>query len=726
MSSNYYELYVKDTFKLVKSLGIKSQRFAELVNSGVIADHGESSVDTNDQRSWKYYQNIAGRYHFTDTPMHIVSLDTRESIVFSKENLLMHHATKKAYVPGNVLYDDLINRYPNQLLLIMSIVFSPETDTFIDDAIAASDGQILYYDAQYIESNEATLMSEIQDWIYRHLHRWYVNSFDMTDEYYPIFVFANLHLLLIALIINCRLARCKTNEAHSFHIKQYLASHNGLDEFYDYMTKEQALFLYRNLNYIETNAGKNSVFQSLIENILTKRGLLAFEYVMRHDNSNSMDNPDTMNTPVYHRKALNYSEDSRSAKHYSHHTMLSKISDLAPYNQTYASFFENDMFDQVKFSQSGVLQTKMIEATITDYSKYAPYPLEEILFQHWVHWSLNGSYRSIVDIELPNTKKTIQLTTTDAFSLFVYCTAKISGVALNKSVRFGYTKVIRDVPTTKQEIVSKTNSKWISSKEIDHILAYRQIPGTLRSVESFYQKCHAIYTDAWAHHELIYRNQDGYCQTAFEIASGLLYQSGTDVLDLGTNFTEWLGSLNLDLSDYSNAELYDLANNIMLTSTGLKTHQGENIKQIQRAMIEIMRRLCSYSVLFMVDKTDSYLEYIRIPTPITLSIVEKEYDVSYVENTDIFVLDTNGTESGTEYVNISKFDEIRSVCMEKSVSKINDTVIGTISSLPVDLGHSYVKITDGQVLSSTTTDTFVPSQEQLMKTSKVVGSWLNS
>ena len=47
-------------------------------------------------------------------------------------------------------------------------------------------------------------------------------------------------------LLNLRLQNVK-HMAHGYHIKQY--SHNKLDIYYDYMTKKQQLFFYRNIKH---------------------------------------------------------------------------------------------------------------------------------------------------------------------------------------------------------------------------------------------------------------------------------------------------------------------------------------------------------------------------------------------------------------------------------------------------------------------------------------------
>lgn len=145
MSNARYKLYVDDVLLLARSIVLKSESTANSINQ-FFRDSGAAEVFEEQPETWKYYLNLAGEYHSTDTRMFVTSLDTREMIEFSKANLVEHRATKRGYLPGTRFYKELVRKYPNQIDLIQGILEPID----IQQAIAARDGEILSYDTNLV------------------------------------------------------------------------------------------------------------------------------------------------------------------------------------------------------------------------------------------------------------------------------------------------------------------------------------------------------------------------------------------------------------------------------------------------------------------------------------------------------------------------------------------------------------------------------------------------
>lgn len=200
-SNNHYTLYIEQVLQLAETIVIKSTDSAEALNRYVADYYGSFMVDTTNPKSWKYYMNISGQYHETDTEMTVVSMDTLEPIVFSKETLALHRATARAYAYGTRQYRELVSQYPNQEMLILGILYPVDIDT----AIAADNGQILGYPPGLVEENEYSFIVKLQAWINGYIGRWVNTQYGLSDELYPATWLGIMYLQLVPTILNIRL-----------------------------------------------------------------------------------------------------------------------------------------------------------------------------------------------------------------------------------------------------------------------------------------------------------------------------------------------------------------------------------------------------------------------------------------------------------------------------------------------------------------------------------------
>lgn len=273
-----YGVYLEEIFKLAKTMVIHSTESADAVNAGIITQYGSQAVNAWDKTTWKYYQNISGEYHWSDTPMQIVSIDTLETIDFTVDNLKVHTSTWTAYQYGSRYYNNLLALHPDQEQLILGILYPVDIDT----AINADEWKILFYDRKLIAENEDTLIDDLQSWINRFQMRWHNKDYHHADPYYQAAQHAILYMQLPLVIANLRLKRIHTNEVHSFHIKQHLASNYRLRPYVEYMTLKQQLYLYRNIRYLERHAGYQDNLDQLIDVMLTQRNIPISSYTIKH------------------------------------------------------------------------------------------------------------------------------------------------------------------------------------------------------------------------------------------------------------------------------------------------------------------------------------------------------------------------------------------------------------------------------------------------------------
>ena len=597
IDDHYYRIYYTDCVKLAMTVVVKLNTTIDMINQLIKLKYGEESVDTNDPSSWKWYLNVSGEYHFTDKMMFVRSLDTQEEIPFTKWMLDEHPATREAYQYGTRYCRLLLERYPDQETLILGILYPANMNTALD----AEDGDIISYPKYLIESQEETLIDDLNSHNKNHLARWRVEAFGYTHSLYLIAESAVLYSTLLPKILNLRVARCKTHEAHSFHIRMYLASHGRLDQYLPYMTLKQSLFLYRNINYIEKHAGRLDTFYWLIERLLTERNIPISEFSIRHLDS---FREDYRTNYLLRKKPINTQYNVPEKDFFTLDEVLNKEKVTAPYNETYSDIYRDSIDIDITNSPSSVVQTKDLESSMVDRTDSRPYTLSEVLIDHWAYLSQYGGYRSVFVIHKDVlTGELISLSTRDAFIYFMYVLAKRAGITLEVIPSWYANKIIRNPRPTIDELKQHIASDYLPQPNLVESLL-QQCPRyeNTNSRLKFYQWSKRVY-DTYLHHAGVISN------TQTPIGRGMVKMvcdrltMGYDVIfeETGIQYSQWLTQRGLSLDGYELEDIDKLIANLIEGSTGHRIDETRLLKNIQKAMVSILRQLSSYSIQLIND-----------------------------------------------------------------------------------------------------------------------------
>ncbi len=601
MSTNYYAIYIASCVQLASTIVIKSTDAADALNNYVSSPAIDYAVDLLDPTEWKYYLNLSGEYHPTDTVMTITSLDTLEPIVFSKENLAVHIATAAGYAYGTRYYKQLVAQYPFQEMLILGILYPVD----INEAIAAADGTILGYPPGLVEENEYHLISKLQTWINGYKARWTNQQFGISDSLYPATSLGIMYLNLLPAIITIRLSACKTNEAHSFHVHQYLASHGFLDTYINNMTLSQTLFFYRNINYIELNAGKQATFKWLVDNIMTVRGLPLAEFSMRHDLTNMPGSIYPALTFV--KTPINSIVSPDQITSVGLNEMLTLEAPLARDNALYQPDDLVSIQEVMENSLSDNLMTKVLESSMVDYENDTPYTLTDILLAHWVYLSVNGNYVAYINITNPKSGDVIALSALDAFTLAWYAFCYSVGLVLDVVPPVFAKRVQRFMPirpngppvgpATVADIMTVVDPNYVSQATATQALSMQPVIGNIISTEAFYTTCTQIYAAAQMQRNLCALQEH---MLARGYVHGMISRIYSDnicqLAPPGTLYADWFTARTIDVSTLSASDFGTLYTNIVNQATGMALNQTSTLQELQTAMINLLSQLSSYSI----------------------------------------------------------------------------------------------------------------------------------
>lgn len=598
MLEDYLKIYEADTIRLAKLLTIKFSDIATLMNERLLMTYGSEAVDTTQPNTWKYYLNISGEYHPTDKLMTVYSLDTAETILFSKENLQLHTATKETYSKLKTEYYQLIDQYPEQELLIRGILFPSD----IDIAVNAEEGTILAYPNDLIEPREVTLIYDLETWIKNYLVRWNVQSFMTSDSLYVAAYQAVLYLNMVSRLFSLRSRRIHTHEVHSFHVRAFLGSHGRLDRYYDYLTEKQRLWLYRNLPYIENHSGIKPVFESLIEHLLTERHIPIAEFTARQ-----YIGFDEKYYPNYHyrKKPLNTTYNIPEKNYYTIDEIEIKEQDLAPGNKEYWNFYHDKIEKKFQNSGNAVMLTKDLESFMYDYSNSVPHSLPSLLLNEWAYRSYTEDYRSLITFKDPNQTRSYTMTTDVAYIYFMYLMYQSIGYPLTTlplTVGFSVNKLhkLDTFDITKMTEVVHFNNKESIASELKTNMPKAEF---FYSTQQFFNYVYKLYQNRISHWLTISNRGSMYDRGEMQIMIDQMFF--TSILDFKNHprlnpnqlsMTEWLTANHLPQDELTKEQRLNLMAAIFDKATGQNIDKTKQLKYIQRAMIDILRQLSSYSI----------------------------------------------------------------------------------------------------------------------------------
>lgn len=650
-SENLYNLYVKNVIALAKTIVIKFDQVAESTNNLALSKGDLFALTNQDKYSWKYYQNMSGVYNSTDKIMYIQSLDGNGEIVFSKQNLELNPSTKTAYVYGSYYYKELVARYPDQEALIFGIIYPCDIDT----AINAKDGTILSYPSFLIEENETDFINKLQTWIYNHIDRWVIKGYTLTDDLYMACAVAQLTMNMIPAIMNIRLAACKTNQAHSYHVSQYLRSHGFIDFYLAELTREQALDFYRNIKYYERNSGFVNTFYTLIDLLLTKRQMPVYEYVFKQNdksisNSQSSDLSNLYSRHNFDRLPLNTYAQTNQYNSYTLADVFGLINKAADKNKQWRDSHEQDTFDQFTRSKTAYLKTKIIEVGLPATQINSARTPEFIFLQEWFARVCSGEYQADITITPPKVNGEIQLSQKSALALWIFCINR--AFAPKGDTNYPLLNIIPKILIDEAcftTLPQKSVVKYGISSLVDDIYFNEMFdltvipPQHITSVNAFKNYCGEVFRMDQAQYRLYSRQEDPRVRAQLEYVSNRLHRTyKASIMDLtGINYVDFFNQIGFNPNTYSGDEFFKLSELLFKEATGFDLDATDNPINIQKAMVALLKQLSSYSIL-LITNTD-------VVNTITATVATTRFfnfttileNTAYIDTAPVTVLNSN-------------------------------------------------------------------------------------
>ena len=642
MSNTLYQLYLKKVFNLASTMVVKMDAIAKVINFYVKA-YG-FPVNENDKTTWKYYMNLAGQYH----PLDLMLL--KQANNGASEKMLIKIAGNNGpadvdfttqlldpttgdvsianeYRYGGEYYQDLIRRYPNHEELILGIL----NPIPLSISINAKEGEILYCggylktiqnssvglrtyyaktqiegreDTLLIEDNESNLIPELQRYVDSVLTRWHNPDYEKTDTFYIHSVIGMLFSHLPNRILNIRLDNCHTPMVHSYHVHEYLESHGYLGKYGDVLPLKQRLFLYRNLNYIEANTGKQSTLNLLVDNLLSPLNIPLAGYTLQHE---MKLNPSTLTpTVVAVRNHINFKQSGSGDDIFDVDELLRREIPLARENSRDVLLIGKEIDEQVVNSTTNFLTTKVLESAMIDSTDKLPFPFVDVLMNLWLYSASTGNYTGTIFVTNPATADRLHLTPLNAFILMVYCINR--GWTGTELVNI---PVISSRLIPKQTLPDITLLRDVCQKDIIPDSLLTSLIGTtipalsFSSADNFFVGAKIIHKELMRRYHVYAAVEDIAGRAQAELACSKLYDLEVACTLSTLSYEQWFHQNGIVLNNLNNFQYINLAYDIIKHATGNRENTNEYLNQLQKAVIAILRQFTSYSVQIIRSINDS-------------------------------------------------------------------------------------------------------------------------
>lgn len=632
-NSFYVESYILETINLTKSIVIKNHQEAKLYNDYLIAQYPGYNVPS-DVKEWRYYQHLAGKYHSTDTTIRITSVDNGTTINLTKEALIVHKKTKAELLKFDLLYDDIVKKYPEQKLLVRSIIASP-IYTDLDKITKLPDYSIVAYDKTLIEENEHDVIPSLQERINNYKHIWLIPYYQNSDNLFLASQYHILYNFLVTSILAVRLENAKTMSAHSFHIRLYLASHFNLDKYQIFLTRRQQLYLYRNLLYFANRSGQNHVFRTLINELFNEHNVSVVSYVFHQ--RNALDSQ--MRTEyVYNQQLLNSKNLEHNTIDYSLDYLSGKESKVAPSNSIELTLNREVIDSENKNSRFSKLLTKDLETILIDETDSVAQKLMDTIVDYLAFLLKYNQVNFLTEITDPVTNVTYRLGCADLFKLFTICLYAAHNVKINEFPQYRIKKVFaRQMPSKDflLKLLYKKKFRYDTDTQtlLDAIPPYRNLITSFEFTE-FVTDIYKLNIGIW---EMLCNTSELDDNGQLALIADSITQEDLYTFD-GESVQTFLSRVGLrDPREYEKVNLQSYTFSILDSLFDKKLSYLNRLKKLQDALSQVFFKFNSYTVQLLNNYYNDDL--------LLAGIKDRRY--SYTSSTKwLTTVDTGGGSSG--------------------------------------------------------------------------------
>lgn len=647
MSKALYDIYEQSCMDLAKTLVLKSSAVANVFNATLIKNLWPAP--SSDMTTWRYYMNLAGEYHEYDEKylsneaipgrmtIKVASASGPIDAAFTRELIENDAVIANEYRYGSPFYQALVAKYPVCVDLIHGILNPVEKDV----AISAQEGEILYAGGyfktivnekrlfiprvlagrkppNYIEENEDNLLPKLEAFIQGTMSRWNNVDYHQNNDLFITSQLSILYMNLPGKILNIRLANCFTHMVHSYHVREYLESNGKLIRYVDSIPKQQLLWLYRNLRYLEKNIGKEETFQLLIDKLIDPLKMPLLGYELKHNLANqdaispAEDYPET----VMFRRALSEGGIALGDSNRAVSKVMNSQLKLARENSWNFDIRVQNVIDQMTYrSRSNLLPTKVIESSVTDDSQSIMYPLANVLFSLWAYQASRDEYVASVYVTHPVTGLRSLLSPKQCLVAYIYLITRDWEDPPSEIPELRLHNIPRHPTVSEPGVPAKASldffksqlGKYLSKAVITDLYGSNVPLEEPSTVGAFYEQAYEVYEELMRRYTITTKISDLTEKSVAEnLFNSLYFRATVRPATAGTTFDVWMEDSGMDLSTLTVEQRKALSNDILIAVTGSDAETSDvKLRKRQEAIINAMRYLSTYAIQYLTEVTGS-------------------------------------------------------------------------------------------------------------------------
>lgn len=604
------EDYIKQTIMFTNSLVIKSTCSALAINKRLLTG-GLGPSSSNSKHTWKYYLNLAGKKHITnsDVKCYVTELSRYESL--TPELLDRYESTKRLLLKNEDEYKRLLEDFPNDTLYIHGCLYPVDINT----AIQAKDGTILNYNPNYIQDNEYSLIKELNIYTTNFFKRWFIKEYTLIDELYMATVLANLYASIPSKIMNIRLSKVLTSEVHDFYMEHFFRSNLDIWEDVKYLKSSTKLWMYKNLNYLKKNVGKNISLTKLIDKLMTESSVGVGSYKIRTKDIQKAKGRSAES--LYEREPnelaatkLNSYFELDNNKTYDVTSMLnteitnlkSKQDRLYKTNARDAYIVDNALKD-INSSYKDNQQTKILEVTGDDIFKNNSLNLVDTVLSYLMYMIKYSKISYMLEFIDPNNSKIYNITVKEALILAIKYLMDIAETPDTHITSLRYTNILLSSKDDVKALVEKCTDDELTLTMFNNLLNIYPVFNNVTSVEEMRDLVLDVdnfFTMSWL----------GDSNSSSTLVSSNLKQflnmaviTGEYIpVEGGFNPTKWLNANGIVIEDISTYSSTSAFNALLKSICGLDfVSIGSNIENY----FNILNKLTSYTLQVILNKKEN-------------------------------------------------------------------------------------------------------------------------